>query len=101
MGRRAGGITALFTDTYATALETASASKFRSGWVVGAGADIAVSGGWSIQPEYLHADFGTMTVAGGTLTAFSGPIVSFPTNVFSHSMKLKSDVIRIGLHYHF
>lgn len=92
--------TALFTDTFATANETASVSKFRSGWVVGAGADVAVGGGWSIQPEYLHADFGTLSMPGGTLTAFT-PAISFPDNPFSHSVKLKSDIVRVGLHYHF
>lgn len=92
--------TALFTDTFATANETATADKFRSGWVAGAGADIRIGGNWSIQPEYLHAEFGTLTVPGGTLTAFT-PSQSFATNTFTHTMKLRSDVARVGLHYHF
>lgn len=91
---------AQFTDTFATANETAAGSKFRSGWVVGGGADIAMGGGWSIQPEYLHADFGTWNIPGGTLTAFS-PAQSYPVNAFSHSVKLRSDIARVGLHYHF
>ncbi|MDE2412992.1 MAG: outer membrane beta-barrel protein, partial [Sphingomonadales bacterium] len=91
---------AQFTDTFATASESASADKFRSGWVVGGGADIRVGGNWSIQPEFLHSEFGTMTVAGSTLTAFT-PSQSFPTNVFTHTMKLRTDVARVGVHYHF
>ncbi|MFM5954546.1 MAG: outer membrane protein [Novosphingobium sp.] len=91
---------AQFTDTFATASESATADKFRSGWVVGGGADIRVGSNWSIQPEFLHAEFGTLTVPGGTITAFS-PAQSFPTNVFTHTMKLRTDVARVGLHYHF
>ncbi len=92
---------ALFTDTFATANESASSKKFRSGWVVGGGADIKVGGNWSIQPEFLHAEFGTMTVPGGTLTAYTLPTVSYPTNTFTHALKLRTDVVRVGAHYHF
>lgn len=92
--------TGTFTDDFATALETASASKFRSGWTAGGGADIRFGNGWSLQPEYLHADFGTMTVPGGTLTAFT-PSQSFPENTFSHSVKLRTNIVRVGMHYHF
>lgn len=91
---------AQFTDTFATASESANADKFRSGWVVGGGADIRMGSNWSIQPEFLHAEFGTLTVPGSVLTAFT-PAQSFPTNVFTHTMKLRTDVARVGLHYHF
>lgn len=91
---------AQFTDTYATANEAATGSKFRSGWVVGGGADIAMGGGWSIQPEYLHADFGTWSIPGGTLTTAS-PAATYPDNPFTHTIRLRSDIARVGLHYHF
>ena len=90
----------LFTDTFATALEQGSSSKYRSGWVVGAGADIRVGKQWSVQPEFLHADFGHISAAGSTLTAFS-PAISFPTNTFTHRASIKTDVVRVGIHYHF
>ena len=37
-----------------------SASTTRAGWVVGAGAEAAIGGNWSIKAEYLHMDFGNV-----------------------------------------
>ena len=91
---------ALFTDTFATANESGFKSEFRSGWVVGGGADIRVGGKWSVQPEYLYADFGHMSATGGTLTAFT-PAISFPTNTFTHTTSLRTNIVRLGVHYHF
>src|SRR5258708_33023118 len=91
---------ALFTDTFATAHEAGSKSEYRSGWVVGGGADIRVSRNWSLQPEYLHAEFGHINAPGGVITAFT-PAISFPTNTFTHSARLTTNVVRVGIHYHF
>jgi outer membrane immunogenic protein len=43
--------------------------------------------------------FGSTTVSSSNLTAFTPPI-AFPTNVFTHTMDLKSDVVRVGVNYH-
>jgi outer membrane immunogenic protein len=91
---------AQFTDTFATALESGTSSKFRSGWVLGGGADIKVDPHWTVQPEFLHADFGHFGAPGGTLTAFT-PAISFPTNTFTHRASLKTNILRVGVHYHF
>ena len=91
---------ALFTDTFATANESATKDSFRSGWVAGGGASFRFGNGWSIDPEFLHAEFGTVTIPGGTITAFT-PAISFPTNTFTHTMKLRTDVARINFNYHF
>jgi outer membrane immunogenic protein len=91
---------ALFTDTFATALEAGTSSKFRSGWVIGGGADIKITPNWTIQPEFLHADFGHFNAPAGTLTAFT-PAIPFPTNVFTHRASLKANIARVGFHYHF
>ncbi len=90
----------LFTDTLGNANESASSNKFRSGWVAGAGASIRMGRGWSLNPEYLHAEFGTLTVPGGTLTA-NTPSQSFPANTFTHTMKLTTDTARVAFNYHF
>jgi outer membrane immunogenic protein len=90
--------TSQFSDTFASAAQLGTSSKTRSGWVVGAGADIKVAQGWSIQPEFLHADFGTFGSPAGTLTTSGG---SFPMNAFTHRAKLKTNIARIGFHFHF
>ncbi len=93
--------TALFTDTFATAHESASLEDKRAGWVVGAG------GG--IQPllticrfkgEYLYSGFGTSTVTSNNLTAFTPPI-AFQTNVFTHTVSLHAKIARAGINFRF
>ncbi|MDC7787648.1 TonB-dependent receptor [Rhodoplanes sp. TEM] len=37
---------------------TEKAAEVRTGWTVGAGAEYAIGGGWSIKGEYLYANFG-------------------------------------------
>ncbi len=88
----------LFTDTFATAMESASISSTRAGWVAGVGAEYAFAGPWSVKVEYLHVDLGSISTTSSNLTAFV-PAVSFPTNVFSHSINLKSDVVRAGVNF--
>lgn len=89
-----------FSDTYDSASETASVSKFRSGWVVGGGVDIKLAERWSIQPEFLYADFGTEYVPGGPFSAGTPPD-TYPANEFSHSVRIHTSVARVGIHYHF
>jgi outer membrane immunogenic protein len=89
-----------FTDTFATAAESASLSDTRVGWTVGAGGEYRVGGGWSLKAEYLYVDLGSVSATSTNLTAYT-PALAFPSNVFSHSVSLKSNIARIGLNYHF
>ena len=90
----------IFTDTFATALETASASKTKAGWTVGGGVEAGLWSNWSVKAEYLYVDFGSVSTNSANLTAFVPPI-AFPTNVFSHSLDLRSNIVRVGLNYRF
>jgi outer membrane immunogenic protein len=90
----------LFTDTFATAHEAAAKNTTRGGWTLGAGAAYPFGGGWSVKAEYLYSEFGTSTIHGGTLTAFTPPI-SFPANVFTHTVSLRDNMVRIGIDYQF
>jgi outer membrane immunogenic protein len=90
----------VFTDTFAAATESAALSDTRLGWTAGAGVEWGVSGPWSVKLEYLHTDFGRVSVASSNLAAFTPPI-NFPTNPFTHSVDLTSDMVRVGLNYRF
>ena len=89
-----------FADNFATAAESASLSQTKAGWTAGGGVEWAVSGPWSVKLEYLHLDFGSISGSSTNLTAFVPPI-AFPANVFTHSVNLRSDVVRVGLNYRF
>jgi opacity protein-like surface antigen len=89
-----------FSDTFATAAESVSKSKSKTGWTLGAGYEYTMPNRWSFKAELLGLDFGKVSVDGGTLTAFT-PAVPFPTNTFSHTAKLKSEVVRVGFNYRF
>lgn len=89
-----------FTDTFATASESGSVSRTRAGWTAGAGIEWGVAGPWSVKLEYLHLDFGNLSGSSANLTAFT-PAIAFPTNVFTHSVDLRSDLVRVGFNYRF
>lgn len=90
-----------FHDTFANANETSSFNTVKAGWNVGAGAEYAFMPNWSLKAEYLYTDFGNVNGTSTNLTAYSGPTLSFPTNVFSHSTSLSSNLLRVGVNYHF
>jgi outer membrane immunogenic protein len=90
----------VFTDTFATALETASISQTKAGWTVGVGGEVGLAAGWSLKAEYLYVNLGTVTANSTNLTAFAPPI-AFPGNVFTHSVEWKANIVRIGLNYRF
>jgi outer membrane immunogenic protein len=90
----------LFTDTFATAAESAAINTTKVGWTAGAGAEYALMNGWSVKAEYLYVDLGRVSTTSTNLTAFPPPI-PFPTNVFTHSIDLRSNIVRVGLNYKF
>ena len=73
---------------------TGSFNETRTGWVVGAGVEAAVSGSWTVKFEYLHVDLGNVTTnllstnGGG---AFAGTIVG--------TSRVTDDIMRVGLNY--
>ncbi len=91
---------ALFTDTFATAHESASKSDWATGWIAGVGADFQMGNHWSMRPEIEHADFGSVSMTSTNLTATVAP-GTFPTNVFTHKVDLTNDIARVSFDYHF
>jgi len=92
--------TFIFTDTFATAAESAAIDTTRVGWTAGAGAEYGLMNGWSVKAEYLYVDLGRVSTTSTNLTAFTGAI-PFPTNVFTHSIDLRANIVRVGLNYRF
>ncbi|MBN8941000.1 MAG: porin family protein [Rhizobiales bacterium] len=89
-----------FTDTFATAAESASFSNTKLGFAVGAGAEYAIASNWTIKAEYLYVNFGRVSTTSSNLTAFT-PAIAFPGNAFTHSANLNSHIVRIGANYMF
>jgi outer membrane immunogenic protein len=85
-----------FTDTFAAATESAAFRDTRLGWTAGVGTEYAFGGGWSLKAEYLYVDLGRSTVTSTNLLGGA-----FPANVFTHSVDLKSNIVRVGVNYKF
>jgi outer membrane immunogenic protein len=89
---------ATFTNTVAflggpvvgSTITSASTNTTRAGWVVGAGAEWAISGPWSAKLEYLYMDLGTVN------TSFAGPGVFTLVNTSSH---ITDNIVRVGVNY--
>ena len=90
---------ALFTDTFATAHESASFDSSELGWAAGFGSEFRIARHLSVKGEYLRLGFGDQT-ASQNLTAFTPPI-AFPSNIFTHSVDMNLDVIRGGVNFRF
>jgi outer membrane immunogenic protein len=88
-----------FTDTFATATESASISRTKTGWTAGVGTEYALMNGWSVKAEYLYVDLGRESATSTNLSISPG--VAFPTSVFTHSVDLRSNIVRVGLNYKF
>jgi outer membrane immunogenic protein len=92
--------TALFTDTFATAHESAAINETRPGWTAGIGGEHHLSHHLSIKGEYLWTDFGVASIPTSGLTAFTPPI-AFPTNIFLHTVNMRAGLVRAGINFRF
>jgi len=96
-------VTPPFVDI--NALETGTVvtnSRFRPGWVAGAGVEWAFARTWTVKLEYLHFDTSAETLAGGHFN-YIGPV---PHNQASSSVTapqgdLTIDTIRVGINRSF
>lgn len=90
----------LFTDTFAAAHESAAISTTRYGWTAGAGGEYALMNGWSIKAEYLYVDLGRASTTSNNLMILGGAFV-FPTQTWTHTVNLHSNIGRVGINYKF
>jgi outer membrane immunogenic protein len=68
----------------------ASVSDTRVGWSAGAGAEWAITRGWSAKLEYLHADLGSVANVGKS---------AFNAAMISNAHSLTEDLVRFGVNY--
>jgi len=80
------------TFTIASASTSASFDTTRTGWVVGGGAEWAISGPWTAKIEYLYMDLGTVN---NSFTGLS-PFTTVTTN-----SRITDNIVRVGVNYRF
>jgi outer membrane immunogenic protein len=69
---------------------SASSSTTRTGWVVGGGAEWAISGPWTAKIEYLFMDLGTVS------NSFAG---LGPFTLVNTSSRITDNIVRVGVNY--
>jgi outer membrane immunogenic protein len=88
-----------FTDTFATANESAAVARTIKGWTGGGGLEIHITKHISVKGEYLYADFGNVSAVSTNLTAPS--TTAWPQNVFFHTADLRTHIVRGGINWRF
>ncbi len=89
---------------------SASTSDTRVGWVIGGGAEAALSRNWSIKAEYLYLDLGDTNNSAGSATS-SVNLLGVPGQGFntiidttvnaSARTRWTDNIVRVGLNYRF
>ncbi|HVY20829.1 MAG TPA: outer membrane beta-barrel protein [Bauldia sp.] len=77
--------------------ENATTSEFRTALALGAGVEWAVSDRWTMRAEYMHVDFGALTVAG----SISFADLWLDVNPATSTASLRTDIVRAGVAYGF
>jgi outer membrane immunogenic protein len=75
----------------------ASGSKTKAGYVVGGGAEVALTDDWTLRGEYLFVDFGSVSASG----TVSNPDFPGGSNSFTVSDELSAHIARAGINYRF
>jgi opacity protein-like surface antigen len=73
----------------------------RTGWVVGAGVETKLGGGWTAKLEYLHVDFGSIGETFGiAINPAFGPAFAGVASATT-ATRVTDNVIRVGANYKF
>jgi len=74
----------------------ASSSSTRAGWVLGAGAEYALTQNWRVKAEYLYVDLGSHSY--NVTNATTNPIQTYTINATEWD---RYSIVRAGLNYRF
>lgn len=74
--------------------ESQQVSKVKPGYIVGAGVETALTNHISVKAEYLFANFSNTSASVMNHNVPAG-------QTFSNSVSLKSNMVRLGINYHF
>jgi outer membrane immunogenic protein len=88
-----------FSDNQVGALATqaAAVSQTRAGWTAGAGLEAKLAANWTGKIEYFYADLGSVSTTSRLVTI--NPANGGDT--FNQSANLRSNIVRVGVNYHF
>lgn len=78
--------------------EAAAFSKTKAGWALGTGVEAGLWDRWTVKAEYLYVDFGRVSAV-GAISAPPGIVPAAANNPFTHSVDLRSHIVRVGLNY--
>lgn len=79
----------------------ASTSEVKIGWVIGLGAEYALTPTWSFKGEYLHYDLGTTRGGADIASNYTGGGGVFASSRTAFKTRWSGDIGRAGLSYHF
>lgn len=74
-----------------------NSSRTKAGWVIGGGAEAALSGNWTLKAEYLYVDLGSVS----TTLATNIPTFTTAADVMTTSANLRASIVRAGVNYRF
>lgn len=90
---------AQFRDNFLGVGATGSGSEkqTRTGWVVGAGGEYALSDAWRLRGEYLYADYGRIEAS----AVVTNPAFPLFANEMDSSVDFRTQSLTLGLSYQF
>jgi outer membrane immunogenic protein len=89
----------LYDSPQQGAREHGEVSGIRTGWVAGAGVELALSNQWSIKTELLRVDLGSVAVTSNNVAYTNG--ATFPLTTVRHSVDFQENLMTVGLNYRF
>ena len=79
----------------------AGTADAKTGWTIGGGAGWALSNNWSLEGEYLYADFGSVNYASALIDNGARVVIGGVPQSIAPSVDFNMQVVRAGINYKF